>query len=767
MTVANKVTLLFFTVALLLVLSLTIFTAYREYHAAFNSTVSTIVATERAHPELQVAIYRRNPQELLPILEDFFAIPAVTGAIARDGLQDLLAEADRGSGTPVAPPFHVLRSDASTADTSVDAYNAALEPVAIGLWSAWFGDNTQIYVSLPVFTAVNPGQQGLRSYDFFVAPLDPTTKSSLRVIGYLQLRVSPKLLLASGSSTVWMFLLGGLLLTLAAGVAVALMARRITRDLSKLAKLAEGVVSGESDQPVEFHAKGEIGEIAAVLNSVIGGLTSLKRETVAGQKLLSMKVDERTSQLSERDEELTRAAEEISETKTRLERLAYYDNLTELPNRRLFTEQLDLLLDINQRNGHTLALLFLNIDNFKRINDSLGHAAGDQVLVEIAERLVLSVRESDAVGHYVESEHRIEVSRLGGDEFTVVLNQMESVDSATAVATRLLNELEKPLNVGEQELVISPSIGIATAPHDSVSAEGLLKLAGIAMHHAKESVRDQFLFYSEEMDASGVARLKLEADLRKAVERNELVLHYQPQVNTVSGAVVGAEALLRWEHPERGSIPPFQFISLAEQIGVITELGDWVLAETCRQIKAFDAIDLKLPRVAINVSAFQFKSDFVQKVTEALAQFELEASRLELGLSESILMDGSAADTVGQLRELGLHLSVDDFGASSAPIGYLSRYDLDELRIDRSFVRECASDANAARLVKAIIAMAKSLEIGVIAEGVETAQQYRFLLENGADVMQGYLFSRPLPAEEFQHILAPWHFMQQLQGLQE
>ncbi|MEM8564554.1 MAG: diguanylate cyclase, partial [Pseudomonadota bacterium] len=616
MTIANRVTILFVCVALLLVFSLTLFSAYREYHVALNSTVDAIVATERAHPELQLAIYRRDQQELLPILEEFLEIPAVTAAMVRDGLQDLLAESDSSQSSALKPPFGVIRSGSSTADTSLSAFNALLEPIDIGLWSAWFDSGAQIYVALPVFTAVNPGQQGLQSYDFFIAPLDPAAKSSLRIIGYLQLQVSPDLLLASGRSTVRMSLLGGLLLTLIATVAVVLITRHITGDLSKLAKLAEGVVSGDSDQPVEFHAKGEIGDIAAVLNSVIGGLTSLKRETVAGQKLLSMKVDERTSQLTERDEELTRAAEEISETKTRLERLAYYDNLTELPNRRLFTEQLDLLLDINQRNGHTLALLFLNIDNFKRINDSLGHAAGDQVLVEIARRLLLSVRESDAVGHYVETEHRIDVSRLGGDEFTVVLNQMEAVESATTVAKRLLNELEKPLNIGEQELVISPSIGIATAPQDSVSAEGLLKLAGIAMHHAKESVRDQYLFYSEEMDASGVARLSLEADLRKAVYRNELTLHYQPQVNTVSGAVVGAEALLRWEHPERGSIPPFQFIPLAEQIGVMADLGDWVLEEACRQLKAFDAMDLMLPRVAINISAFQFKTDFVQKLSQ-------------------------------------------------------------------------------------------------------------------------------------------------------
>jgi len=552
------------------------------------------------------------------------------------------------------------------------------------------------------------------------------------------------------------------------GVVIALATRRITRDLSRLAQLADEVASGKLEKPVEISASGDIKEIANVLNSVLGGFTNLKRETDVGQRLLSMKVDERTSQLSERDEKLNKAAEEISETRSRLQRIAYYDNLTALPNRRLFTEQLDLLLELNQRHGHTLALLFLNLDNFKRINDSLGHTAGDEVLLEVAKRLVLSVRDSDSVGHYVETGQKIEVSRLGGDEFTVVLNQLDKVESAGIVAQRLLTELEKPMTVDGHELVISPSIGIATAPGDGASSQALLKTAGAAMQHAKESVRDKFLFYAENMDDSGAGRLKLEADLRKAVERGELELHYQPQVNTLTGAVAGAEALLRWEHPELGGISPSRFIPLAEEIGVIAALGDWVMAQACRQMKAFDALELSLPKVAINVSAFQFTRAFPQRVREILEQHELPASRLELGLSENILMDEDRTvnEILQDLRELGVYLSVDNFGKSFAPLGYLSRCALDELRIDRSFISDCDSNDSRARLVKAIIAMARSLELGIVAEGVETAEQYRFLIDNGADVMQGYLFSKPVPAEELQTILAPWHFVQQLQELQ-
>lgn len=768
MTVAGKINVLFVAAALALVLTLTGFTAHREYQIARDKAVDASLATLQSRPDLQVAIYRRDAADLRKILVEFLEIPALVSANVRDGLAELLSRAEEAGAVELQPPFEMLRGDLSAGETGVSAFDSEMQAIGTGFWSAWSNSDSPLYLTVPVFTAVNPAQLGLKAYDFFVAPLDPEAKKSLRIIGYLQLEISSGKLLDSIAPMVSRLFYWGLLLVAMCGAVIALVTRRITRDLSQLAQLADDVASGKLGKPVEIKATGDIREIANVLNGVMGGFTSLKRETDVGQRLLSMKVDERTSQLSERDEKLSKAAEEISETRSRLQRIAYYDNLTALPNRRLFTEQLDLLLELNQRNSHTLALLFLNLDNFKRINDSLGHSAGDEVLLEVAKRLIVSVRDSDSVGHYVETGQKIEVSRVGGDEFTVVLNQLDRVESAAIVAQRLLDELEKPMTVEGHELVISPSIGIATAPADGVSAEALLRTAGIAMHHAKESVRDKFLFYLANMDDSGVGRLTLEADLRKAVERGELELHYQPQVNTLTGAVAGAEALLRWQHPEHGAVPPSQFIPLAEEIGVISELGDWAMAEACRQMKVFDELELTLPKVAMNVSAFQFTQSFPQRVREILEQHELPASRLELGLSENILMDEdrTASEVLQELRKLGVFLSVDDFGTSFAPLGYLSRSTLDELRIDRSFVLECDSNDNRAKLVKAIIAMARSLELGIVAEGVETAEQYRFLIDNGADVMQGYLFSKPVPAEELQTILAPWHFVQQLQELQ-
>ncbi|MCB1698151.1 MAG: EAL domain-containing protein [Halioglobus sp.] len=769
MTIAGKINVLFIATALALVLAFAGFTAFREYQFALDRVVDLALAEAAGQPELQVDLYRREDARLQRALASFLALPAVNSAVARDGLGEALARREDSNGSGASqPPFKLLRGDVAAAEPHLLALDAALAPADTGLWAAWRYTDLPMYLTLPVFTAVNPGQRGLTPQDFFVAQADPEANASQRVIGYLQLEISRADLLAGIWPDVQRVFTVGLGLSALCALVVALVTRRITRDLARLSRFADEAASGKLETPVDMGASSEFKDIAHVLNSLIGGFARLRREVDTEQHLLNMKVDERTSQLSSRDQALNKAAEEITETRTRLQQLAYYDNLTALPNRQLFTEQLDLLLGLNQRNGHTLALLFLNLDNFKRINESLGYSAGDQVLLEVGKRLADSVRESDPVAHYVDGEHRIDVSRLGGDEFTVILNQLDSVNSAGVVSRRLLEALQRPMIIDGQEVVVSPSIGVAIAPRDGTNVEILLRAAGVAMHHAKESVREKVLFFSQHMDATGVGRLKLESELRRAVERKQLVLHYQPQVNTLTGAVAGAEALLRWDHPEHGMIPPFQFIPLAEEIGVIGELGDWVLAEACRQMKAFDEQGLTLPRVAVNVSAFQFTAAFCDSVRSILQQHGLPASRLELGLSEDILMDQDR-DTNQSLRELkalGVHLSVDDFGTRYAPLSYLSHFSLDELKIDRSFVVDCDRNDNNARLVIAIISMASSLGLGVVAEGVETEEQYRFLIDKGATVIQGYLFSKPVPAAELQQMLAPWHFMAQLQRIQ-
>jgi diguanylate cyclase (GGDEF)-like protein len=770
MTIAGKFNALFLSAALLLGGLITGFAAQREYQVQLQQLLEKSQATVLEHPELQLQIYRRDEAGLSQVLGDFLQPAPVTVAIARDSVGELLVRLDRPDAPAYTlPAFGFLREKLSPVDVDLAAFGSDGQPVGTSLWSSLLNRRHIMHLSIPVFTSLNPVQKDLAADDFAAALFTPDTQGSLRVIGYIQLGIERGMLLNAIGPTVRRVVYGSLGFALLFGVMVVLMTRRITGPLSRLAQLADDAASGKLEEPVEIEGSSEIRDIAQVLNSVIGGLSRQKKERDTGHQLLSMKVEERTSQLSQRDEKLSRATQEINEARSQLKQLAYYDGLTSLPNRRLFTEQLSLLLELNQRNGHTLALLFLDLDNFKRINDSLGHNAGDLLLREVGRRLSDCVRRSDRVGHYVESDTNVDVARLGGDEFTVVLNQIDSVDAAGLVAQRLVDVLLEPMLIEGHELVVSPSIGIAIAPADGVDVEALLKAAGIAMHHAKASTRDAYLCYSQDMNAVGVGRLKLEADLRKAMERSELVLHYQPQVNINTGSVAGAEALLRWNHPELGQVPPYQFVPLAEEAGLMSVLGDWVLVEACRQMKEYEQLGLKLPKVSINISALQFDGNFIERVKEVLQQTGLAPSKLELGLSEAIMMDNDPGTIAAlqELKELGVYLSVDDFGTGYSPLSYLSRYALDELRIDRRFIADCDNNEAGARLVRAIIAMAKVLHLSVVAEGVETEEQYRLLAENGTHIIQGYLFSKPVTAQDLRPLLAPWHFMEQVQAIHE
>ncbi len=768
MTIATRISALFTGVALLALLAAVIVTATREYQLVLDHVVESSQSRLLSRPDLQVEIYNRDEAALQRILALFVEHPAVSRAVARDGLGEVLAQRARaGDAVGALASFADVRRNLPVAETGLLAYDDSMELTGTGLWRSYLNSEVPLYLTLPVFTSVNPARRGLSPADFYMALSQPGADDSLRVVGYLQLDISRRALLQAIHPAVSKVMYAGLCLALLCALATLLLGRRITRGLSQLAALAEEVAAGRLQEAVHIKGDREISDVAQVLNSVIGGFSNYRRESDVGQRLLSMKVDERTSQLSQRDAQLTKATEEINQTRDQLRHLSYYDSLTALPNRRLFTEQLSLLLDLNQRNGHTLALLFINLDNFKRINDSLGHGVGDQALREIGQRLSASVRGSDRVAHNVDEERRIDVSRLGGDEFTVVLNQLDSADSAAPVAQRLLQALQQPMQLEQHELVVNASIGIAVSPRDGDDVEALLRAAGIAMHHAKASSRDQVLYYNADM-GSEVGRLQLEADLRRAVEREQLVLHYQPQVNTNNGAVAGAEALLRWQHPEHGLLPPDQFVPLAEEIGVIEALGNWVLDEVCGQLRTLDQVGLKLPRVGINVSAFQLDAGFTDRVASALEEHGLAGNRLELGLSEAIMTDRAPAvlEALQALRELGVRLSVDNFGMGDSPLAYLGHYPLDELKINRSFVSGCDSNESAGRLLIAIIAMAKSLGLGLVAEGVETEQECRFLIEQGATVIQGYFFSRPVPEEEFQRLLAPWHFLEQVQQIQ-
>jgi diguanylate cyclase (GGDEF)-like protein len=434
------------------------------------------------------------------------------------------------------------------------------------------------------------------------------------------------------------------------------------------------------------------------------------------------------------EKEHERAAQE-----ERIRHQAYHDALTGLPNRASFTEHLDEAVRRAKRAGWPLALLFLDLDLFKRVNDSLGHDAGDRLLRVAAERIRRAVREADML------------FRMGGDEFTVLLEDLRGPEEAAMVAGRVLEGIAEPLQLQHHELAVTASIGIALYPRDDLVGERLVKAADTAMYRAKELGRNRYAFFAREMNERVESQITLEAALRRALKNDEFVLHFQPRISAATGRAVGAEALLRWKHPEWGLVEPARFVPLLEETGMVVPVGAWVLAEACRQAKAWQAAGLASLRVSVNLSSRQFRSEALfDAVTEALRLSNLAPSMLELELTESLLIDNvdHAMAVMGKLKAIGTAISIDDFGTGYSSLAYLKRFPIDSLKIDRAFVRDIATSPKDAAIVKTISALARSLGIGLIAEGVEEPWQVAFLRAQHCTEMQGYLFSRALPAAE-------------------
>ena len=429
----------------------------------------------------------------------------------------------------------------------------------------------------------------------------------------------------------------------------------------------------------------------------------------------------------------------------RLNYLAYYDVLTKLPNRTLFMDRLHLAIAGAGRHGTMMALLFLDLDHFKGINDTLGHAIGDRLLQETAVRLQSCVRQTDTV------------ARLGGDEFAIIQTDLLSVDGAQMLAQKIVESIAQPFMLDGHEVYTSTSIGVTIYPLEQASPEQLLKNADMAMYAAKAQGRNNFQFYSPAMNTEAHKHRDLQIGLRQALERSELKLHYQPKINLRSGEIVGAEALLRWGHPQLGFIPPLEFIPIAEESGLIVPVGEWVLKQACRDIKAWQLAGLPGLCVSVNLSAVQFKrQNLVEAVIQALRESDLEPRYLELEITESLLMQTGAAtvDVLDSLRQLGIRISIDDFGTGYSSLNYLKHLPVDILKIDRSFIIDIPADASDVAITKAIISLSHHLELKVIAEGVETQEQARFLNENGCDEGQGIYFSKPLPADRFEALLS-------------
>jgi len=437
--------------------------------------------------------------------------------------------------------------------------------------------------------------------------------------------------------------------------------------------------------------------------------------------------------------------------------LAYYDELTELPNRQLFTQSLERTIATAQRDGRQFAVLFVDLDRFKRINDTLGHGVGDELLKEVAGRLEKCTRSTDSVSRVDSSEDSgIKLARLGGDEFVIKLDDVDNAETVSAIASRIISALTPPFSCEGHQFVVTPSIGIALYPQDGQTGEELLMNADSAMYRAKYHGRNNYKFYSETMRTKSLHRLDLENQIRKAIDNGQFELHYQPKVDAETWSLVGAEALLRWNHPERGRIAPDDFIPVAEETGLIVPIGQWVLREACKQVREWSTLPLGAIPVSVNISSHQFASDsLVDDVLDAVSGAGIDALLLELEITESVLLQDAdnTLNALQQLKKAGVALSVDDFGTGYSSLGYLKRFPIDTLKIDRSFVKDLHYDTDDAAICAAILAMAQQLALNVVAEGVETEEQLEFLRRHGCNQIQGYLCSKPLSVHDFAAML--------------
>ena len=424
--------------------------------------------------------------------------------------------------------------------------------------------------------------------------------------------------------------------------------------------------------------------------------------------------------------------------------LATYDRLTGLPNRALFLDQVKTALAQSRRSGRRVAVLIADVEGFRTVSLTFGHAAGDRLLTAVAQRLGAAVREGDVV------------ARLDGGEFAILSASVESAEDVDAQARRVLEALSRPFLLGTQEVSVRPSIGITVFPDDAGSVEQLLNNAGAAQRAVHDAGGTGYRFYAAELNARLHARVALEADLRHALGRGQLLLHFQPKIDVATGRVCGFEALLRWQHPERGSVSPADFIPVAEETGLIVPIGEWVLRTACRQVRAW--VDAGLPAlpVAVNLSARQFRQEgLVELVRDALAEARVDARLLELEVTESLLMEDTARTvcTLERLRGQGITIALDDFGTGYSSLSYLKRFPVDTIKMDKSFVRDVASDAQSGAIATAIVTLAHSLGMDVVAEGVETRDQLESLAARGCDTVQGFLFSRPVPAGEIAELV--------------
>ena len=476
-----------------------------------------------------------------------------------------------------------------------------------------------------------------------------------------------------------------------------------------------------------------------------------------GKGDLDMTIDVNPNdELGDLAESFMEMSRNLQNSQEQIRQLAYHDFLTGLPNRVMFSDFLNRSLARAQRHGEMVALIFIDLDNFKRINDTLGHSFGDLLLKEVAGKLQRAIRDSDLMARTLVQREPDLIARIGGDEFTVVLPYVKEENDASVVARRLLNALNKPLRIEGHEVFVSGSVGITIYPLDAQDVEELVKNADVAMYHAKGKGGGNYQYYSASMNMAALDRLSMETELRQAIERNEFILHYQPQIDCQTGMIVGLEALIRWHHPEKGLVPPGNFIPIAEESNLIVPIGDWVLRSAVEQISSWKKKGIQNVPVSVNLSSPQFQNvNIAQKINDILGHRDIEASYLKIELTESILLNAEvdALAMLQEIKERGVHICLDDFGTGYSSLNYLKHFPIDVLKIDRSFVKNIHMDQKDAEITSAIIALAKCLNLLIVAEGVEWQEQYEFLQKKGCDVIQGFYFHKAMPAQDVEELL--------------
>jgi len=490
-----------------------------------------------------------------------------------------------------------------------------------------------------------------------------------------------------------------------------------------------------------------------LLSRSIRRLKDSARRVAQGQTDEPLDVSTGIAEVASLTQDLELMRTELVRQRRALHALAYYDGLTGLANRVLLSERLTRALEAARASGEKLGVLYLDLDRFKRVNDTLGHDAGDQLLKSVGNRMQICLQEHAAGSRPGGAPAGEGVARLGGDEFAILLPGIAAAAEAGAMADRILDALCEPIRIGEHRVYATASIRIAVYPLDGQETQALLKNADAAMYHAKQQGKNCFQYYMGSMNVTAAARLELEGELHRALELGQLVLHYQPQTNVETGQLTGAEALIRWQHPQRGLMAPDEFIHIAEESGLILPIGEWVIRTACAQLRTWQQAGLPLQRVSVNVAARQFQQPtFIGTVARAVEDFGIGRGMLDLEITETSLMsnEDDSVERLGGLRTLGVSLSIDDFGTGFSSLTYLKRFPVEALKIDQSFVQDIPENPHNAAIVRAIMALAHSLNLNVIAEGVETRRQWQFLLDHDCREMQGYLISRPLAVDAFE-----------------